>query len=743
MLGVCACVWCVLGVCPRVVHVFVTASLQELPDVSSLNTRELRELCRRFGVTQNGSVPEIRQRLRAAASAASAASAGVAEVTETLRTAASEGSVNTDDVGADTVDKAIPIHRAAKLAKKEAAKLAQERRRQARSEPELASEVPKVSEVPQVPEVSEAPEVPEPDQEEQRRKEERRALKERRAADREETLRIKREREKERMRRKREAARLGEQPAPSTSPAANEQPRKRLRSAENARAAKKAKADRMPEEREAASTSGAQAEPSNRRKSHRERRELVDETEPQPPNETAEERTFVCPCGRELPSVKALGGHRRHCSSMPASAADPAEATADGLYIDLSERGSAETPSRPKGASREPPVAVSSETPSRRTRASREPPAAAVRVTTRRKVSAEEQARKEAVKARKRERYHAQKEKTLASEREGEPEPVQAEATAPQPAAGAAQERVTRHRRLTPAEADEVLSSSSQFRELRRENAELKQSVSDLRARLEALERRAVWTPPDATDLLDAEPGYLAAASSASAPPGVSFPDPATPSLTVPADASGVDCSGRTLRHRYFALRHGISRANEAGVIVSSPDNGEKPEYGLHEKGQQEASTVDLSPVLRGGLPVRIVASPFSRTVETAAIVHARLPSGTPAPEVDANLRERYFGEFELQSNANYNRVWSADAAKGSDHTDFGAESARAVRDRAWSVVERMEQSLPTPSTVLVVSHGDTLQILQTAFVGVSPRLQRTLPHLKTCELRELTLVSA
>jgi broad specificity phosphatase PhoE len=37
-------------------------------------------------------------------------------------------------------------------------------------------------------------------------------------------------------------------------------------------------------------------------------------------------------------------------------------------------------------------------------------------------------------------------------------------------------------------------------------------------------------------------------------------------------------------------LRHGRSKANEAGIIVSSFDNGVKAEYGLAEAGFAQAA---------------------------------------------------------------------------------------------------------------------------------------------------------
>jgi len=42
------------------------------------------------------------------------------------------------------------------------------------------------------------------------------------------------------------------------------------------------------------------------------------------------------------------------------------------------------------------------------------------------------------------------------------------------------------------------------------------------------------------------------------------------------------------------------------------------------------------------------------------------------------------------------------------------------------------------PVDIILVSHGDTLQILQTYFQGIDPHRHRTLPHLETCTFRLL-----
>ena len=100
------------------------------------------------------------------------------------------------------------------------------------------------------------------------------------------------------------------------------------------------------------------------------------------------------------------------------------------------------------------------------------------------------------------------------------------------------------------------------------------------------------------------------------------------------------------------------------------------------------------------------------------------------------DLRERGFGDLELQSSANYERVWEQDAIDAL-HTTFGVESVSAVAQRMKHSVDLAERHF-VDRDIVMVSHGDSLQILQTVFAGVDKTTHRSLPHLETCELRRL-----
>ena len=64
-------------------------------------------------------------------------------------------------------------------------------------------------------------------------------------------------------------------------------------------------------------------------------------------------------------------------------------------------------------------------------------------------------------------------------------------------------------------------------------------------------------------------------------------------------------------------------------------------------------------------------------------------------------------------------------------------ESASNVQFRFSEVIRDCERAFDG-QTVLLASHGDTLQIGQTAFQRISAGEHRSLPHLQTAEIRRL-----
>lgn len=132
-----------------------------------------------------------------------------------------------------------------------------------------------------------------------------------------------------------------------------------------------------------------------------------------------------------------------------------------------------------------------------------------------------------------------------------------------------------------------------------------------------------------------------------------------------------------------------------------------------------------------------VISSDFKRAKETAKLIHQHFQVKTPL-HFEQSLRERNFGELNLTESSNYQKVWVHDA-QDPNHTVFGCESVASVFSRTSALIESLEAEYRDKGKVIVlVSHGDTLQITLTAYAGVAPECHRTLDHLANCDVREL-----
>lgn len=192
---------------------------------------------------------------------------------------------------------------------------------------------------------------------------------------------------------------------------------------------------------------------------------------------------------------------------------------------------------------------------------------------------------------------------------------------------------------------------------------------------------------------------------------------------------TGVD----RLVNRYHAMRHGQSKANVAGVIVAAISDDRGGDWGLTELGRRQA----LAAAEASALPAdtAIWSSDFARAHQTAQIAGARL--GAPEVALSAALRERRFGDLELSSTEDYALAWAADES-GSGQPD-GVEPVTEVLDRMTALVADLERRF-AGRDVLLVSHGDPLQILQAGFLRLDPARHRHVPPLETAEIRRLHL---
>ncbi|MEL7965974.1 histidine phosphatase family protein [Vreelandella neptunia] len=183
-------------------------------------------------------------------------------------------------------------------------------------------------------------------------------------------------------------------------------------------------------------------------------------------------------------------------------------------------------------------------------------------------------------------------------------------------------------------------------------------------------------------------------------------------------------------RNRYLLMRHGHSQANQQGVIVSSPERGIES-FGLSEHGEQQLA--QLVAGWQWPVPTRVVHSDFLRTRQTAAHVAARFGL---VPSVDTRLRERNFGELEGQGDDHYPSVWALDA-EDAEHRHYQVEALSGVASRMQAVIAEWEQQV-SGETILLVSHGDPLQILLTALASKPLTQHREQPALLPASITQV-----
>jgi glucosyl-3-phosphoglycerate phosphatase len=203
-----------------------------------------------------------------------------------------------------------------------------------------------------------------------------------------------------------------------------------------------------------------------------------------------------------------------------------------------------------------------------------------------------------------------------------------------------------------------------------------------------------------------------------------------------------------SLQNTYCALRHGRSLANEAKLISSNPDIATIT-HGLSKVGREQADAAGTCVVdyfVRNKFDgIVILASDYLRAKETAiivseAVVAAKLPLLDDGAIIDTRLRERWFGEWDGGSDQHYPDVWKEDAVDPS-HTLRGVESVDSVMDRTTECILDWDTRLQN-HLIILVAHGDVLQITQTAFAKMDGSNHRNLDHLETATMRPLELMA-
>ncbi|MFT5572063.1 MAG: broad specificity phosphatase PhoE [Cryomorphaceae bacterium] len=191
------------------------------------------------------------------------------------------------------------------------------------------------------------------------------------------------------------------------------------------------------------------------------------------------------------------------------------------------------------------------------------------------------------------------------------------------------------------------------------------------------------------------------------------------------------------LNNRYYLMRHGESLANQRGIIVSHPENA-LHHYGLTTLGAEQVTKRAESTRLDHN--TIIISSDYARARDTAEIMSDVLDCAAKV-ELEPLLRERDFGEFELQDQQYYQTVWKNDLQQP-EITHHGVEMVNMVTSRVIKLRAKLEQRF-CDRQILLVGHGDVLQMTLAQCHGINPRFHRSLVHIGNAEIRSMVKLNA
>ena len=187
----------------------------------------------------------------------------------------------------------------------------------------------------------------------------------------------------------------------------------------------------------------------------------------------------------------------------------------------------------------------------------------------------------------------------------------------------------------------------------------------------------------------------------------------------------------KTKYRSIFLIRHGQSIANQEKIIVSHPDHGVNG-YGLTSKGSNQARRAGKELLKTAQDPI-IISSNFARAKQTADDIRKALNCDHILAE---ELRERYFGELELKDHSYYHKVWEKDR-NDFTHTTWNVESQQNILNRIELFWQKYNQ-LAEKHDLILVSHGDTLRVMECFFNRISLEHCHDLPYLDNCGILEV-----
>lgn len=172
---------------------------------------------------------------------------------------------------------------------------------------------------------------------------------------------------------------------------------------------------------------------------------------------------------------------------------------------------------------------------------------------------------------------------------------------------------------------------------------------------------------------------------------------------------------------KIYLVRHGLTEENASRII-----QGWNPGT-LAAQGIEQA--VRLARRLKAIRFDAIYASDSRRAAHTAEIIaqfQAAPIQFTPA------LRERNMGIFQGRPAHEFEQAMAASGLSAAEFTPEEGESLEALRERAISFVQELQQR-HWQQTVLLVSHGRWSSILLSAVSGMSLAEALTLQQTNTC----------
>jgi len=162
----------------------------------------------------------------------------------------------------------------------------------------------------------------------------------------------------------------------------------------------------------------------------------------------------------------------------------------------------------------------------------------------------------------------------------------------------------------------------------------------------------------------------------------------------------------RTSGNQYFVMRHGLSENNEKNIVGNDPRTQDT--YHLTEDGKSEV--VISAKRLKEKRIDLIIASPFTRTRETAEIARRELGLSEDSVIYDERFFEINTGVFDGKSIDVYRAFFASLTEKFTKRPESG-ENLMDVKRRAMGALSEMEQQYKG-KRILIVTHEYTAWML-------------------------------